>query len=173
MTDTANDPNQEPNTMSKRKSHDAVSVEIEASPDTVYALVSDITRMGEWSPECVKCEWKKGATGPAVGAKFKAKNKGGRGPAWFNSPTVTIADPGREFAFNRSGPGIGSYTWRYLIEPEGTGTRLTESFDADRPLGSAMTWMTEKWTGSSDRDADLHEGMTTTLARIKAAAESS
>ena len=34
-----------------------------------------------------------------------------------------------------------------------------------------MSWLTEKWTGSSDRDADLHRGMTTTLARIKAAAE--
>ena len=37
--------------------------------------------MGEWSPECFHCAWTKGATGPAVGARFKAKNKGGRGPA--------------------------------------------------------------------------------------------
>jgi hypothetical protein len=52
-----------------------------------------------------------------VGARFRAKNKGGRGPAWFNTPVVTVADPNREFAFNRSGPGIGSYTWRYVLEP--------------------------------------------------------
>ena len=158
--------------MSKRKSHDAVSVEMAASPVAVYALISDITRMGEWSPECIKCTWKKGSTGPAVGARFKAKNKGGRGPAWFNSPVVTVADPGRDFAFNRSGPGIGSYTWRFTIEPSAVGSLVTESFDADRPLGPVMSWMTEKWTGSSDRDADLHAGMTTTLDRIKAAAES-
>jgi len=157
--------------MSKRKSHDAVSTEIAAPPDEVYGLVADITRMGEWSPECFQCTWTKGATGPAVGARFKAKNKGGRGPSWFNTPTVTVADAGREFAFNRSGPGTGSYTWRFVMEPTATGTRLTESFDADKPLGSVMTWMTEKWTGSSDRDADLHEGMTTTIERIKAAAE--
>jgi len=157
--------------MTKRKSHDAVSVEIAASPDEVYALVSDITRMGEWSPECVQCTWTKGATGPAVGARFKAKNKGGRGPAWGNTPTVTAADPGHEFAFNRNGPGVGDYTWRYVMEPTATGTRLTESFDATKPLGPVMTWVTEKWTGSSDRDADLRRGMTTTLARIKAAAE--
>jgi len=155
----------------ERQRHDAVSIEIAAPPDRVYELVSDITRMGEWSPECYHCEWAKGATGPAVGARFKAKNKGGRGPSWFNSPEVTAADPGREFAFNRQGPGIGSYTFRYVLEPIATGTKLTESYDAERPLGKAMSWITMKWTGSADRDADLHEGMQTTISRIKAAAE--
>lgn len=61
--------------MSKRIPHDAVTVEIAAAPDKVYAMVSDITRMGEWSPECVSCRWAKGATGPAVGARFKATNR--------------------------------------------------------------------------------------------------
>jgi hypothetical protein len=51
-----------------------------------------------------------GATGPAVGARFKARNRGSRRPAWFNTPTVTVANEGKEFAFDRSGPGIGSYT---------------------------------------------------------------
>jgi hypothetical protein len=157
--------------MTKRIAHDQVSIEIAAAPETVFGLVSDITRMGEWSPECVRCSWAKGATGPEVVARFKATNKGRRGPAWFNTPTVTVADPGREFAFNRNGPGIGSYTWRYLMEPTATGTRLTESFDAERPLWPVMTWLTEKWVGSSDRDADLRRGLTETLARLKAAAE--
>jgi len=157
--------------MKQRKAHDSVSLEIAAPPERVYGLVSDITRMGEWSPECVRCTWARGATGPVVGARFKARNKGGRGPAWFNTPVVKTADPGREFAFNRSGPGIGSYTWRYVLEPTPTGTTVTESFDAERPLGKAMTWLTMKWTGSADRDADLHAGMITTLARVKAAAE--
>lgn len=159
--------------MTQRTSHDAVSIDIAATPDQVYALVSDITRMGEWSPECVDCSWAKGATGPEVGARFKARNKGARGPAWRNTPTVTAAQPGREFAFNRTGPGVGSYTWRYVMEPTTTGTRLTESFDAEKVLGPVMTFITEKWTGSSDRDADLRRGMTTTLARVKAAAEAS
>ena len=157
--------------MSKRIPHDEVAVEIAAPPERVYDLVSDITRMGEWSPECIRCSWTKGATGPAVGARFKAKNKGRRGPAWFNTPRVVVADRGREFAFNRAGLGIGSYTWRYVLEPTATGTRVTESFDAERPLGAAMTWITEKWTGSSDRDADLRSGMITTLSRIKTTAE--
>jgi uncharacterized protein YndB with AHSA1/START domain len=157
--------------MSARRSHDSVSIDIEAPPDKVYELVSDITRMGEWSPECRSCRWARGGTGPTVGARFKARNKGRRGPPWFNMPTVTAADAGREFAFNRSGPGMGSYTWRYHLEPTATGTRLTESYDADPPVPKLMSWLTEKWVGSSDRDADLHDGMTTTLQRIKAAAE--
>jgi hypothetical protein len=107
----------------------------------------------------------------AVGARFVAHNRGGRGPAWRNTPTVTAADPRREFAFNRSGPGIGSYTWRYVMELAGTGTLLTESYQVGRHLWPVMTWITEQWTGSSDLDADLQRGMTTTLARIKAAAE--
>ena len=87
--------------MTKRIPHDEVTTEIAAAPQAVYALVSDITRMGEWSPETVRAVWIKGASGPAVGARFKAWNKGRRGPAWFNWPTVTVADEGREFAFNR------------------------------------------------------------------------
>jgi uncharacterized protein YndB with AHSA1/START domain len=158
--------------LSARRTHDSVSIDIAAPADRVYDLVSDITRMGEWSPECYRCTWTKGATGPVVGARFKAKNKGGRGPSWFNTPTVTVADAGREFAFNRSGPGVGSYTWRYVFEPTTEGTKVTESFTAERPLGRAMSRITMKWTGSADRDADLHEGMLTTLSRIKVAAES-
>jgi uncharacterized protein YndB with AHSA1/START domain len=155
----------------ERRRHDSVAIDIEAPPDRVYELVADIGRMGEWSPECRACAWTGGATGPAVGARFKARNKGRRGPPWFNTPRVTVAEPGREFAFNRSGPGMGSYTWRYVLEPTPTGTRLTESYDVEQPLPKAMAWLTAKWVGSSDRDADLHEGMQTTLTRIKRAAE--
>src|SRR3954470_8051401 len=112
--------------MKQRTPHDSATVDINATPERVYELVSDITRMGEWSPECVRCTWTKGATGPVVGARFKAVNKGGRGPAWCNPPVVRVADPAREFTFTRSGPGIGSYTWRSVLEPTATGTRVTE-----------------------------------------------
>jgi uncharacterized protein YndB with AHSA1/START domain len=157
--------------MTPRKKFDEASIEIAASPEQVYGMVADITRMGDWSPECYECTWTKGATGPVVGARFKAKNKGARGPSWFNTPVVVEAEPGKAFAFNRSGPGVGSYTWRYVAEAIPNGTKLTESFTAERPLGAAMTWITMKWTGSADRDVDLHSGMVATLSNIKAAAE--
>ena len=66
------------------------SVVIAASPDVVYGVVSDVTRMGEWSPETVACEWIEGATGPSVGARFKGTNK--RGIArWSTKPKVVAA----------------------------------------------------------------------------------
>ena len=55
--------------MSKRIAHDEVTTDVNASPEQVYALVADIQRMGQWSPETVKCSWAKGATGPAVGTE--------------------------------------------------------------------------------------------------------
>lgn len=157
--------------MVQRLETDSASIEIAAPPGAVYSLVSDITRMGEWSPECRSCRWIRGASGPEVGARFLARNKGRRGPSWYTFPVVTEADPGRSFAFNRSGPGIGSYTWRYTFEPSQGGTKLTESYQVEKPLPSAMAWLTQKWVGSANRDDDLRDGMQVTLQRIKAAAE--
>lgn len=60
--------------------HDEVRLVMNAKPEVVYELVADVTRMHEFSPEIEKCTWRKGATGPAVGAKFRAKNKFAKGP---------------------------------------------------------------------------------------------
>jgi hypothetical protein len=57
------------------------------------------------------------------------------------------------------------------MEPLPTGTRLTESYDVERPLPAATAWLTQKWVGGSNRDDDLREGMHITLQRIKEAAE--
>jgi hypothetical protein len=43
------------------------SIEIAAPPEVVYDLLADITRMGEWSPECYRCVWLDGATAAQVG----------------------------------------------------------------------------------------------------------
>jgi hypothetical protein len=142
-------------------------VHIEAKPEIVYGIVSDVTRMGEWSPETVKCEWLDGAAGPAVGARFKGTNK--RGVArWSTKPVVVVAEPGGEFAFE-VGPDV---RWTYRCEAEGTGTRLTESFEMLRDL----TWyyaFAERWMMRvKDRRADLQHGMTVTLERIKRVVES-
>ena len=88
--------------MRQQLTTDSVDRYIQASPDELYAIISDVTRTPELSPEVVKCTWIKGATGPAVGARFKAINHAGRGPDWPNWPVVITADPGREFAFSRT-----------------------------------------------------------------------
>lgn len=143
-----------------------VSVHVDAPPEAVYAAVSDITRMGEWSPETVHCEWLDGATGPAVGARFKGTNK--RGIArWTTKPTVTAADPGRLFAFDVA----PDTRWTYRCEPDGDGTKLSESFEMLRDMPGYITFA-ERWLlRVKDRRADLERGMTETLGRIKTAVE--
>lgn len=92
---------------------DQVSMHINASPEQVYQVVADVTRTPELSPEILRCSWLDGASGAAVGARFEAVNKAGRGPAWKNRPVVVAADPGREFAFSRTEKFSGTITWRY------------------------------------------------------------
>ena len=62
--------------------HDSVSLHMRAGPDDVYALVADVTRTPDFSPEILECTWLDGATEPAVGARFKARNKVANRPAW-------------------------------------------------------------------------------------------
>jgi hypothetical protein len=149
---------------------DSVTVHISAPPDRVYRLISDVTRMGERSPECYRCEWTGGATGPSVGARFKAHNKRGL-LRWSNSPTVVTAEEGREFAFSRTGFGAGEYVWRYRLAqaPDG-GTDVTESYEAVRPESRIIAVLVSLFT-PGDEASHLHNGMTETLQRIKQDAE--
>ena len=93
-------------------------VYIDAPPERVYQLVSDVTRMGEWSPECRRCRWLDGAEGPAVGARFRGYNRRGW-LRWSMLCRVTSAEPGRVFAFETVAPIKGAQSrWRYDIQPE-------------------------------------------------------
>jgi Polyketide cyclase / dehydrase and lipid transport len=151
---------------------DEVSAVVAAPPEAVYALVADVTRMPEFSPEVVSCRWLDGATGPAVGARFEAVNSAGGGKQWKNRPVVTVAEPGREFAFTRTEPMAGSIAWRYRFEPEGAGTRVVESYEVQRPVTRLGWFVIEKVFRGGDRRHALREGMRTTLERLGAAAGS-
>lgn len=133
------------------------TVHINASPEAVYALVSDVTRMGEWSPETTSCEWVDGATGPAVGAKFKGTNKMGF-YKWSTTPTVTECVEGKLFAFD-----AGGTVWCYSFAASGGGTSVTESFTVNSTLSKIYT--------IAPRRRQMIRGMAQTLERIKAAAE--
>ena len=88
--------------------HDSVEAIVAVPPEVVYAVVSDVTRTAELSPEIVRCRWLDGATGPAVGARFEAVNRSPTGRTWRNRPVVAGGDPGREFAFARTEPFAGT-----------------------------------------------------------------
>jgi hypothetical protein len=149
-----------------------VSTTIGVSPEVLYDLVSDVRRMGGWSPECQRCEWIDGATGPVVGARFKGSNAHGKA-RWSTKPKVVTADPGREFAFVTAHLGRDMTKWSYVFEPAPDGTVVTESFE----MLTAMPWyfaVVDRYLmGVKDRQADLEKNMTETLQRLKSVAESS
>ena len=109
---------------------DSVTVHMDATPEAVWALVSDVTQIGRYSPETFEAEWLDGATGPAVGARFRGHVKrNGIGPVYWTTCSVTECEPGRVFAFGVGAPGKAMNTWSYRLEPAaGGGTDVTESF---------------------------------------------
>jgi hypothetical protein len=147
--------------------HDSVTLHMDAPPEEIYALVSDVTRTPEFSPEILECTWLDGATGPAVGARFKARNKVPNRPAWNNKPVVTVADPGRQFSFARTEPFAGTVEWTYHLEPSGAGTMVTESYSVTRKLSPIGWFVIGVLFARKDRRADLRAGMEETLQRIR------
>jgi len=145
-----------------------ISREIEASPASVYAAISDVTRMGEWSEECYACEWQEGFAGPVVGAAFDGHNRNGD-KTWTTQGKVIEADPGRAFAFECSMMDFHYSTWGYRIAPTETGCLVTEWNDDLRPE-SALEF-SKQVSGIDDRTDRNLQTMARTLKRLAAALE--
>ena len=145
---------------------DSVERSIDAPPEAVYDLVADVTRTPERTPDIVRCEWLDGATGPVVGARFKAVNKQGRGPNWSNKPVVTVADSGREISFTRREPFGGTILWRHRFEPEGSGTRMIESYEVLEPVSAIGWFIIDTLYGLKDRRGQLRASMVASLDRV-------
>jgi uncharacterized protein YndB with AHSA1/START domain len=151
---------------------DAVSVtrEIAAPAEHVWALVSDVTRMGEWSPENDGGKWLEGATEARPGAKFRGVNRRGK-RRWSTLATVTDAEPGRQFAFRVTSSGFKVADWAYGFQPTASGCVVTESWTDKR--GRIVSTVGKWLTGVDDRAAHNRAGMEQTLERLAATAESS
>ena len=147
---------------------DQVSLRIAAPPERVYEIVTDIAGMGRLSPECTGGRWLDGASGPAVGARFKGTNK--RGFArWSTTNEVVEAEPGRAFSFKTLQSG---YQWTYRMEPDGDGTLVTERRDPFRKRPAVAKLFTQVLLGGEDSHTDeLRAGMQATLERVRALAE--
>jgi hypothetical protein len=152
--------------MAQELTSDTVDRYIEATPVAVYDLIADVTRTPERTPDVVRCVWLDGATGPAVGARFKATNRQGRGPDWNNKPVVTVADPGREFSFTRTEPFAGTILWRHRFEPAGTGTRMYESYEVIKPIRWMGWFIIDTLYGMKDRRAELRASMVQSMDRV-------
>ena len=144
------------------------SILISCSPETLYDMVSDVTRMGEWSPVCKACWWDEGE-GPSVGRWFTGRNET---PArtWETRSQVTAAERGRVFTFVVGGSWI---SWSYTFAPVDGGTELTETWHF-LPPGIARfhdRFADDAEAQIEDRRQAAHQGIPLTLAAIKRAAE--
>jgi hypothetical protein len=156
--------------------HHSDSITIDRSPDEVYAIVSDVTRMGELSPVCTSGAWDDPAAGGRKGARFTGNNAIGE-YTWTTQCEVVTADPGREFTFiNRGQEGdVELVRWSYTFEPQSDATLVTESWQVLPAYPD--------FVGGGDPDLDVkariegmaqmaRDGITETLANLKRVAES-
>ncbi|MGQ0615666.1 MAG: SRPBCC family protein [Acidimicrobiia bacterium] len=146
----------------------SVTVHMDAAPEQIWSLVSDVTATGRFSPETFEAEWLDGATGPAVGARFRGHvRRNGRGPVYWTTCTVTASTLGREFAFAVMARGRVVNSWRYQLAPADRGTDVTESFElTDSPV-TRVYW---RVAGRARLRTNV-EGMRATLERIRAEVE--
>jgi uncharacterized protein YndB with AHSA1/START domain len=142
------------------------TITIARPPHDVWAAVADITRMGEWSPECTAGRWTGGADAPAVDASFEGDNAlkiaGRTVKRWTTASTVTACERGSRFDFVAE----GYTTWSYRFEPAGAGTRVTETFTY-QPKGF-MGFVADRILR---RPKMMTKGMQRTLDRLKTALE--
>lgn len=145
----------------------SASIVINRPIDEVFAVVTDITRMGDWSPESTGGRWLDDADGPGVGARFEGDNAFRVGPLvlkrWTTTSEVTACNPNVVFEFSTEGHTL----WRYAFEEVDGGTRVTESFSHPPYTGvQALTYGI-----LMQRRRAMTKGMEETLERLRAALE--
>jgi len=143
----------------------SASVELAAPPETVWELVSDVSRMSDWSPECRKIVVL-GSPKQGVGTKFIGLNRRGWA-VWPTTSKVVRFEPGKAVAWRTRESGA---TWSYEIARTASGTSLTGRRELPSyTIGTKL--MAPLIGGAGGHDQELAEGIRTTLERIKAAVE--
>ncbi|MGV0643900.1 SRPBCC family protein [Mycolicibacterium sp. XJ2546] len=142
-----------------------VSVRFAASPAAIWALLSDITQMGRWSPECTGATWVGEASSPLPGNRFRGTNR--VGPLrWSTTCTIVAAEPGRLLVFDACHWSGATTRWTFELSPDDRGTIVRESFRTiDSP---ALIIILDRL---ARRPRRLGAGMRTTLERLSAQAE--
>jgi uncharacterized protein YndB with AHSA1/START domain len=143
----------------------SASVEISAAPEDVWAVVSDVARMPEWSPELRRL-FVIGSKEPRVGMNMVGINRR-RWVAWPTTSKVVRLEPGRAIAWKTRESGA---TWTYELEPTGTGTRVTGRRDLPA-FTFGTTLLAPVIGGAEGHDQELADGIRTTLEQIKATIE--
>jgi uncharacterized protein YndB with AHSA1/START domain len=140
---------------------------IAAPAERVFALVTELSRMGEWSPENAGGQWIRGSTGPASGARFRGHNRNAK-RSWTTTCRVVEFEPPTRFAFDVTAGLARISTWEYRIEPTSSGCTVTETWtDRRNPIVAKLAGML---TGVPDRPSFTTTSIETTLERLDATA---
>jgi hypothetical protein len=147
---------------------DSVTVHMNAPADRIWELVSDVTNTAKYSEETFEAEWLDGATGPAVGARFRGHVlRNGRPPAYWTTCEVTASEPGKEFGFVVLAGGKKVNNWHYELTPSGQGTHVTESFHLEANPGTRLYWALFGRLRGKTNERNMRQ----TLERIRALVE--
>jgi uncharacterized protein YndB with AHSA1/START domain len=147
----------------------SAAIEIAAPVDDVWRLVSDVTRMPEWSPQVTSVRLRTGFDEVALGAEFTNRNTLGNGLDWTTHATITAYDAPREVAFRIEENWV---TWRFVLEASEAGTRLSQVREAPDGISDLSQQLTDGFMGGTEKfSVTMRAGMAETLERIKAAAE--
>jgi uncharacterized protein YndB with AHSA1/START domain len=145
-----------------------VSRDIAATPGVVFAALTDITRMGEWSPETHLAEWNEGYDKAALGGRYTGHNRNGD-KEWSIEAEIVELVVDKRFFFDCNSRGFVFSKWGYSIEPTADGCSVTEYWQDLRPEEAKPRSMTI--SGVGDRVAHNRVGMEQTLKRLAAAVE--
>lgn len=145
-----------------------VTRDIAATPEAVFAAITDVTRMGEWSPETCAAEWNDGVEEPALGATFTGHNRHGD-MEWSTNATIVEFVENERFFFDCDMNGFVFAQWGYAVEATDDGCRVTEY--SSNLIPEEMREASAGISGVEDRGAHNRQTMTTTLDRLAAALE--
>ena len=153
----------------------AAEIGIDAPPERVWDLVSEIALMAELSSELQEVTWLDGVTGPAVGNRFTGRNAHPAMGEWETVSTVTECDPPHRFAWAVGDPARPSASWRFTLKPDVEGTLLEQWYQ----MGPGRSGLNIAIDAMPDREQKIvfvrmreHEtGMRHNLAEIKDRAE--
>lgn len=143
------------------------SIEIDGTPEQVWAVVSDLTRMGEWSPQCKKMF----VLGGPVKAGTRTVNVNRRGAlVWPTSSKIVTFEPNREIAWRVA---ENNSVWGFAIDTTDNGVTVTQSRKVPGGQTSKVSsFLVDKVFGGNDGfETELGAGMRETLGKIKRAVE--
>lgn len=143
----------------------SATIRVDASPEAVYAYLTNLELLPDLSPENVRCELLGDAAELAIGVKFRGHNKAGD-YEWHADCEVTVLEPNRAFAYEVPPKFEHATVWSYEIEADGSGSIVTERFSAP------MLALPEVYPGKIEgRRDNLEKACEITMANLKAALE--